>query len=240
MATTALPFYLHEMYKSYKKATKTVVQWMSTASSCEVPDITSLSLWTLLQLADTARDAKVKVPSEIAAAFRETISSRKHIGEYYRQHVTTEDGRNSFLRHEKFTETMQIAYDMLIESPKSRAKRSKTKFKPRADDIKPIKHVAGKEKTEIASSPSPNRFAPLGTIMEKVEVHQNTKTTTVTPLTVRSNNKPTGVPKLSTKAAMAQQPYLDDLILDDEFESMTGVCLALAVGVSALLQHFAR
>jgi len=223
MATTPLPFHLHEMYKSYKKATKTVVQWLSTASSREVPDITSLSLWSLLQLADSAREAKVKVPSDIAAAFRETISSRKHIGEHYRQEATTGDCQDSFLRHEKFTETMQIAYDMLVESPKSQGKKVKTKSKP-------VKYmVARPEHVAIASSPSPNRFAALDTIMEKVEVHQKTKTTAITPLTTKSNNKPIGVTKLSTKATKAD---LNDLLFDDsEFGTMAGVHVALAVSV---------
>lgn len=230
MASTTLPFHLYEMYRSYKKATNTVIHWLSAVSSCEVPDITKLSLYSLLQLADKARDSKEQIPSDIAAAFRETIASRQHIGQYYHEHTNTDEDYQSYLRHEKFTETMQIAYGMLVAQPKQKTtKRPKSKTKTA---VELPAQTQAKENLALSTTPSPNRFDALTTIMEQVEDRQQMSPPPTSPLEAKMNKTglSKGVPAKSRKSVATKSSiFYNDPILDEQFESFAGACLALAV-----------
>lgn len=118
-----LPHALVGTYETYKRSTKLLLKWLKEKGSDTPPDDSQpVSLSEILKLAEAVRQQRTPLPSDVAYAFRNAITHRNQMTGWFNDQLDGTPGPDaSTMRHEKFTETLQLVYDTLsaVKAPKS-------------------------------------------------------------------------------------------------------------------------
>ena len=90
-----------ELYRSYKRKTKTVLGWLAEACS-----LTDVSITACVAAAKSVRKKKISVPSELYYICKDALTLRITVAEQYRQQIlgngVDEAKKQAIERHEFF------------------------------------------------------------------------------------------------------------------------------------------
>ena len=99
-----LPSALLHTYVQYKRDTKAVIEWLVSHGASKYRKMRSLSIKDLFKLAETIKQKAVDMPESVGFHFREAITARTQLSNYFRkQSAASLGGAEETQNHEYFT-----------------------------------------------------------------------------------------------------------------------------------------